>query len=265
MGPLDDPIEEAKRIIEAADQSDLVLRLLGGVAFHFRCPSTNEETLRRKYVDIDFIGHSKQSRGIEKLFTEMGYVPRERFNAMNGEKRLIFNDLEHQRRVDIFLDVFEMCHKFNFKDRLGIDKYTITLADLLITKLQIVEVNKKDLRDLTCMLLDHPVGEEDSQETLNGASIAKICSDDWGIWRTLTMNLDKLLSEVNAGTLADSQKKVISERIQSLKSMIDSAPKSFKWKMRARVGDKVKWYELPEADKEVVDSRMTTGESPQSA
>jgi hypothetical protein len=260
LQPLDDPVEEAKRIVEAAESSKVTLRLLGGVAFHIRCPSTNTEALRRKYVDIDFMGHSKQSRKIGDILEGLGYTPRERFNAMHGEKRLIFNDLEHQRRVDVFLDVFEMCHKFNFKDRLEMDRYTITLADLLATKLQIVEMNQKDLRDTICMFVDHPISTND--EGVNGASLAKLCADDWGIYKTFNMNLDRLLQGTQEVALEDSQKSIAAERIRQLKSMFEEAPKSLRWKMRARVGEKVRWYNLPEVDQGVVDSRLIQGEAP---
>lgn len=256
--PLQDPVEEAKRIIEVAEQKGIALKLFGGISFYFRCPSAKHRTLQRNYVDVDFMGHAKQSREIKLLLTELGYAPRDRFNAMQGYRRLIFNDIEHQRRVDIFLDIFEMCHKFNFKDRLEIDKYTISLADMLATKLQIIEINDKDLKDLLSMFVDHDVGKDESPELINGTYLAKMSSDDWGVCRTFTMNLERLLGTINDRSLEESQKQVVIERIDKLRRMIEESPKSFRWKMRAKVGDKMRWYELPEADKEVVDSRITT-------
>jgi hypothetical protein len=262
MPILESPTDEAKRIIEVAQQKKIILRLFGGVSFYFRCPSAKHRSLQRNYVDVDFMGHAKQSKEIKQLFDELGYVPRDRFNAMQGYRRLIFNDIEHQRRVDIFLDVFEMCHKFNFKDRLEIDQYTISLADMLATKLQIVEINQKDLKDVVSMFVDHDVGTSDAPEVINGTYLAKLCSDDWGIYKTFTMNLDRVLGILNDFGLEEGEKKLASERVTKLKKMIEDAPKSFRWKMRARVGEKVQWYELPEADKEVVDSRIGSGTEP---
>jgi hypothetical protein len=253
---LESPTDEAKRIIEVAQQKKITLKLFGGVSFFFRCPSAKHRALQRNYVDIDFMGHAKQSKEIKQLFEDLGYVPRDRFNAMQGYRRLIFNDIEHQRRVDIFLDVFEMCHKFNFKDRLDVDPLTISLADMLTTKLQIVEINQKDLKDLGSMFMDHDVGNNDASEMINGAYLAKLCADDWGIHKTFVMNLDRLVTTMDEYGLAEGERKVVDERAMKLKKMIEDAPKSFKWKMRARVGEKVQWYELPEADKEVVDSRV---------
>jgi len=261
MPILESPIDEAKRIIDEARQRKIVLRLFGGVSFYFRCPSAKHRILQRNYVDIDFMGHAKQSREVKRLFEELGYAPRERFNAMQGFRRLIFNDIAHQRRVDIFLDVFEMCHKFNFKDRLELDEFTITLADMLATKLQIVEINEKDIKDVLSMLIDHDLGNADSPEMINGAYLAKLCGDDWGIYKTFSTNIDRVISTIGSYGLEDGQRSLALERASKLKKMIEDAPKSFKWKMRAKVGEKVQWYELPEADKEVVDSRIAAGTS----
>lgn len=265
MSILEGPTDEAKRIIEVAQQKKITLRLFGGVSFFFRCPSAKHRSLQRNYVDVDFMGHAKQSREIKQLFEELGYTPRERFNAMQGYRRLIFNDIEHQRRVDIFLDVFEMCHKFNFKDRLDLDQYTIPLADMLVTKLQIVEINDKDLKDILSMFVDHDIGSDDSPEVINGAYIAKLGSDDWGVYKTFSMNLDRLISTINDYGLEEDQKRLVLERASRLRKAIEDTPKSMRWRMRARVGERVQWYELPEADKEVVDSRIPTGSGPNPA
>jgi len=255
MPPLENPVEEAARVIDAAQAGGVVLRLFGGVSFWFRCPSASHPALRRKYVDVDFMGHSKQSREIKHLFVSLDYVPRDKFNALQGYRRLIFNDMANQRRVDVFLDVFEMCHSFNFKDRLEVDAKTIPLADMLVTKIQIIDVNEKDLKDAVCLFADYDVGTGD-KDTINGAYIAKLCASDWGVYKTFTMNLDRLLAKLNDLGLEDDVKTSVRTRVSRLKTMIEEKPKDLRWKMRARIGEKVKWYELPEADKEVVDSRI---------
>jgi hypothetical protein len=125
------------------------------------------------------MGLKKQGRSIKKLFVGLGYAPRDIFNALHGDTRLIFNDIENGRRVDIFLDVFEMCHKLDFKDRLLLDKYTISLADLLATKLQVVEITEREYRDIISLLNDHEVSNSDAPETINGKYLAKLCSEEW--------------------------------------------------------------------------------------
>ena len=199
------------------------------------------------------IGHRKETAKIKQLFTELGYRPRERFNALHGS-RLIFNDIKNQRRVDVFLDVFEMCHKFDFKGRMGLEPRTLPVADLLLTKLQIVEMNAKDYKDIIALLLDHEVSAEDVPDRINATYIAKLCADDWGIYRTFTLNLGKIAEYAAGIGLDEEQRNRVSARAESLRNSIESMPKSMGWKMRARVGDRKKWYELPEADQEVVDS-----------
>jgi len=226
---------------------------VGGVAVSMRCPSATRPPLGRKRVDIDVVGHRKETSKINQLFKELGYKPRERFNAFQVT-RLIFNDLANARRVDIFLDVFEMCHKFDFKKRMELEPNTLPLADLLSTKLQIVEINEKDMKDILAMLLDHDISTEDGSDMINGGYISKLCSEDWGIYKTFTINLGKIPDYASRAGLDEAQKKIALDRAEKLKTMIEGAPKSMGWKMRATVGERRRWYELPEADKEVVDS-----------
>ena len=248
---LPDVEDEAKRLIQASSDRGVLLRLLGGVAIAMRCPSARKDGLRRSYVDVDFIGHEKQSKAIADFFVELEYKPRVVFNALNGRKRLIFNDLVNQRRVDIFLDVFEMSHKFNFAGRIGLEPLTLPLADLLATKLQIFEINDKDFKDLAALVLDHEIGAGDG-ETINGHHIATLCSSDWGTYKTFTRNLSKLETSMEGYGLPSTQVADAKDRITKLAEMIEREPKSLSWKLRARVGEKVAWYELPEADKSVV-------------
>ena len=229
-----------------------MLRLLGGVAVVTRCPSASRPPFSRRYVDIDLIGRRKETAKIKQLFADLGYKPRERFNALHGS-RLIFNDLKNNRRVDVFLDVFQMCHKFDFHDRVGLEPKTITISDLLSTKLQIVEINEKDIKDILVLLLDHDVSAEDSADRINASYIAKLCAEDWGIYRTFTMNLDRIPEFTGRLSLDDAQKARILQRAESIRKSIESAPKSMGWRMRATVGDRKRWYELPEADQAVVD------------
>jgi len=218
-----------------------------------RCPTASKAPLSRRYVDIDVIGHRKETAKIKQLFGELGYRPRERFNALHGS-RLIFNDIKNQRRVDVFLDVFQMCHKFDFKDRMGLEPRTLPVSDLLATKLQIVEINEKDIKDILALLLDHDISAAEVPDGINAAYIAKLCAEDWGMYRTFTVNLAKIAEYAGGSGLDDEQRKRVSGRAESLKSSIEAMPKSMGWKMRARVGDRKRWYELPEADQEVVDS-----------
>ena len=255
--PLTDIVKEAERIIDTAEKYDIRLRLFGGLAVRFHCPSATHRGLARKYADIDFMGLKKQGRGMKKLFIDLGYTPRDIFNALHGDTRLIFNDIDNGRRVDIFLDVFEMCHKLSFKERLMLDKYTIPLADLLATKLQVVEITEREYRDIISLLNDHEVSDSDAPETINGLYLAKLCAQDWGIYKTFSVNLANITAALDQYQLEEENAKTVRKRIADLGSRIENEPKTLSWKLRAKVGEKKQWYELPEQDKEVVDSRIS--------
>jgi hypothetical protein len=254
--PVADIVEETKRLVESAEKSGIILRLFGGMAVRFHCPSATHRSLERKYADVDFMALKKQSGEIKRFFQEMGYTPRALFNAMYGSERLIFNDIEGGRRVDIFLDIFEMCHRLDFRNRLTLDKPTISLADMLATKLQVVEITEREYRDIIAMTYDHAVGDTDAPETINGSYIAKLCADDWGIYKTFTINIDNVLHFLDEFSLDTEVKQIARQRLDALHSRIENAPKSMKWRMRAKIGEKKQWYELPEMDKKVVDSRV---------
>jgi hypothetical protein len=260
--PEKDVVVEANRIVSSADSKKVTLRLLGGLAFRLRNPSSVQANLSRRYVDIDFVGFRKQRKEIEKLFEDLGYTPRDRFNKLNGYSRLIFNDIANERRVDIFLNTFEMSHKLDFTDRLLVDKLTLPLCDLLLTKLQVYEITEREYRDVIALFIDHDLSGKDEPEKINAKYIAKLCSQDWGLYRTITLNLERIEGALPTYNLSPEQQAMIKGKFNQLRKVIEDEPKSFSWKMRARVGDKVKWYELPEQDVEVVDSRPVTERQP---
>ncbi len=236
--------QEARRIVAAAEAQGITLRLLGGLAIRLHAPSATHRALERAYPDID-LATDARSQAVESLIAGLGYAPDRQFNLLHGSSRLLFYDESHGRQVDVFVGRFEMCHRLPITERLALESLTLPLAELLLTKLQIVQLNEKDLRDVAALLLDHPVGDSDA-ETINAAYIARLLANDWGLWRTITLNLDKARAFADSSGLDESQKGVIRERIESLLAAIEAAPKSFKWKSRAAIGERKRWYELPE-------------------
>ena len=251
--PEADALQEALRIINTGEHEGITLRLLGGIAVRHHCESANKEQLRRDYADIDLFGLGKESRQIKKLFLTLGYSPRDSFNVLNAGRRLIFNDLQNKRRVDIFLDEFQMCHRFNFRERLKLGDTTLSLADLLMTKLQVVEMTDREYKDIICLLIDHEVGQHEEKEIINGAYIADVCSHNWGIYKTFTTNINRTLSRLHEFSLDEDDRARVIQLSNLLLKMIEDKPKSLKWEMRAKLGEKVRWYELPEPDTKLVD------------
>jgi hypothetical protein len=168
-----------------------------------------------------------------------------RFNAIHGRERLLFFDKGNDRQVDVLVGSFRMSHQIPFGDRLALEPMTVPLAELLLTKLQIVQLNEKDVRDALALLHDHPVEESDG-DAINAAHIAGLCAADWGLWRPFTANLAALEDHIDRYDLPDESKARIKERVEKLLERIEEEPKPFAWRMRAKIGDRKRWYELPE-------------------
>ena len=158
----------------------------------------------------------------------------------------MFFDLPNQRRVDIFLDYFEMCHKIDLRDRLTLDPLTLAMADLLATKLQIFKTNEKDFKDITALLLDHEVADTEKLDAINGKRLADLCAHDWGIYKTFTLVLEKTGTMLDRFDLTPKDREIVKERMKRITDLIEQEPKSMGWKARARVGEKVPWYKLPD-------------------
>jgi len=235
------------QIMEGARRRGLTVRLLGGTAIRFRCPSAAHRSLNRKVPDIDLITLRKDAKKLSEMFVEIGLEPMKMFNALHGDKRMLFTDVKLDRQVDVFVETFEMCHKFDFRERMKLDDVTLPLADLLITKLQIIQINEKDYKDILSLFLDHALSEDDSdKEKINAAYLASLCSRDWGIWRTLTRNLEWTRDFVLKLDLEPDRKETAVSRINGLLARIEREPKSMGWKMRSRIGERVIWYDEPE-------------------
>jgi len=243
--PLSNIQDEALRVVQTAQQQGITLRLLGGLAVRLHSPSANHRSLTRPYPDIDFATPQKQASKIEKIFADLGYAPNKNFNLFNGDVRLLFYDEEHRRQIDVFVAQFMMCHKIPITERMNLEPLTIPLAELLLTKLQIFEMNEKDIRDVCALLLDHPIGESDS-ETININRVTQLTSDDWGLWKTSMLSIGKIKRYLQTVEMDAHEHDTLRARLGGLEAALQNSPKSMRWKMRDRVGEKVKWYELPE-------------------
>ncbi len=241
IGPNPDITEEAVRILDAAGAEGIPLRLLGGLAIYLQSPSARtHEQLRRTYKDLDFATLSKFGAKTRALFAKLGYAGNKTFNALHGHQRLLFYDDEHGRQVDIFIDRMQMCHNIDFRSRLHVDERTLSPADLLLTKLQIVEVNEIDLLDVVALFIDYDVVDNDSG--IHSQYISKLTSNDWGLHKTLELNLKK----TKAIAIERNFPEDVARRIDALITHIEAHPKTMSWKARAMVGERVRWYELPE-------------------
>ena len=243
-----DALPEARRILEAAAQAGVVLRALGGVAVKLRCPSAlSHPALVRVCTDIDLCTPGRDARHIPRLLSGFSYAPVRSFNALHGETRLMFESGATGRHLDVFIDTFEMCHRIPLGRRLALEPLTLPLAELLLTKLQAVELADKDVRDIVAMLLDHDVGAADG-ETINVAHIAALLGRDWGLHRTITGNLAAFIKLLDAGSvsLGGPEQECIVDRACRLVDGCSGTRKGMRWHLRAAVGERVGWRDRPE-------------------
>ncbi len=237
-------VDEAERLLDQAQRDGATLALLGGVAVRLHAPEI-PPSLDRQYKDIDFAVPKGRGSDADKLLRGAGYEPEIVFNAMNGKERMLFHDNQHGRQVDVFVGSFRMCHEIPFGNRLVAGERTVPLAELLLTKLQIIELNEKDVRDTVLLFHGHDVADHDG-DAVNGARIAELCASDWGLWRTITGNLERCREHVNDYALPDADRDRIGRRLDALLERIEQAPKSRGWRLRAKIGERKRWYDLPE-------------------
>jgi len=202
--------------------------------------------LNRNVPDIDLICRKKHSKGLSQMLVELGASPNSMFNALHGDKRMLFSDVKNSREIDVFLDLFEMCHTFDFSKRLELDESTLSLADLMLTKLQIIEINEKDYKDVLCLVIDHGLSEKDEHDSINASYLAELCGGDWGVWRTLTRNIEWVRDFAKNLDIEPEKRELAIQRLNALLARIEKEPKSMRWKMRAKIGEKLIWYDLPD-------------------
>ena len=235
---------ELKRIIKASDDAGILLRVIGSLAFQLHCPKFGylQQAMGRAYTDLDFAAYGRQTSAIRELMAKLGYADNKEVFIVSGGTRAIFDRPAIGLHVDVFYEKLDFCHVIRWDGRLEVDAPTIPLAEMLLEKMQIVQINEKDVIDTIMLMLEHPLGDTD-HEAINIQHVAQLCANDWGLWRTTTMNLDKVRALAqHYDQLPAEQKTEISNRIAAALARIEKEPKSMAWRLRARVGDRVKWY-----------------------
>lgn len=238
-------LDEARRLATLADAAGVRARLLGGCGVALHAHREIPAPMRRTYGDLDYVVGRAFGPAFRRLLESSGYEPNVRFNALHGHRRLLHYDPRHERQIDTFVGDFAMCHALDLRDRLPAEGLSLSPADLLLTKLQIVEVNDKDLTDVLVLLGDHAVGP--GSEGVDPTRLAALVGHDWGWYTTLSGNLEKL-QERNRTIpgIEPDHRSQLADRIAELRAVVDGAPRSVRWRVRATVGRRMPWYELPE-------------------
>lgn len=240
-------VDEGLRLVKEAEERGLQMRILGSIAYRIQCPKNLHlfDDMARVLTDVDFAAMKRQNHEIRQFMMSQGYEPDDGVYVASEGSRHIYVHPETRLNVDVFADELYFCHRIPFKGRLDIDSPTISNTDLLLEKMQIVEINLKDFKDTLVLMLEHPLGSEASDNKhIDTDYIVGIMSKDWGFCHTFRTNLARVpdyISEFPAITGEEGD--IIRARIADLLEMIEAAPKSLKWKMRAKIGTRKLWYQ----------------------
>lgn len=240
-----DPVGEAERLLGAFGPTGLTVRVLGGVAIKLALGGRLPSVLDREVGDLDLICARQDGSRVEAKLAELGWEPAREFNAINGARRLLFHDPNRDEKLDVFVGAFEMAHRLPLSDRLTIRDDTLAPSDLLLSKLQVVELNAKDRDDAFALLAGFPVADEDGPEQIGIDRLVGITTSDWGWHHTCELNLGRLRDGLPGSGLSEDLRERISSAIDRIEAAMEAAPKSRAWRLRARIGERKRWYEEP--------------------
>jgi Uncharacterised nucleotidyltransferase len=241
---------EAQRLLAEIERTGIAARLIGGMAIRLLAADHLPAAFERPIQDLDFILSKRHRPEWGTLMIDSGYAPQERFNALHGAHRLLYDDPSHGRQIDVFVESFSMCHELPLAERIPVRPHTLPPADVLMTKLQIVQLNEKDRRDLYALLYSHTVSAGREGEGGGGdidvERIVALTANDWGLQHTFELNLSRLRAALPEQPLDAAEAASVAERIDLLAQALERAPKTRRWKLRAKVGERKRWYEEPE-------------------
>jgi len=241
-----DPLPEATTLVRGAAAAGHQLKILGGLGVRVLCPDFPPRLRAGQDIDLACLGKSR--RKVADYLERAGCGPDKRFNNLNGDRQMYFN-APSGRPIDVMVDRLSMCHTLDFKFSFGASSMTLDPADLLLSKLQIVELNAKDAHDIFHLLSGLRVGRDSARPAIDPDRFGAVLAADWGWWRTVTGSLDTLV-RLGAGEHADlipsARRFDPLAQAKHIRAFCDACPKTLRWKLRSKVGERMQWYELPE-------------------
>lgn len=243
----DPTFEEAVRVVREASERGIPLKLFGGQAVRLVCPEFPHRA--RIDQDMDFASVSAARRSVTGFLAELGFLGDQRFNTLHGHTQMYFTTSDGGTSVDVILDKLTMCHVLEFGSRIDNMPDTLDITDLLLSKLQIVQLNRKDMHDIVHLLSGFEIEPGDEPRTIALGRIGSLVGDDWGWWRTVTANLKTIHDRARGedSDLVPSARRF--DPVAQAESLLDfcaDCPKSLKWKLRGKIGERMRWFDLPE-------------------
>jgi len=242
-----DTLATAETVLGHPLARELRIKALGGIGcwLHVRDHGPDAAPFRRDYGDVDLVVPKAGGKRVAEVMRAAELTPVESFNANSGANRRMFVSADSSVQVDVFIGAFVMCHEVPLAATAFApeDHPALGVTELLLTKLQVVQLSDKDANDASSLLAFHEVGA--GAEQIDGERIADLLAADWGLWRTVTANLHTLADRARQHAAA-ARGDVVVARVGQLRCEIDQAKKSLKWRTRAKVGDRVQWYAEPE-------------------
>jgi hypothetical protein len=239
--------QAAVDLVAEAGTRGVVLRLVGSTGIRLHCQPTAAalDRLQRPAKDIDLVCRHEDRKPLRRLLEERGWrIDRDLLVAMEGQ-RYAFTHPDSGLELDVFVDRLEFCHTIELRDRLGRREVTVPVEDLLLQKLQIVKPTVTDRMDSQALLATHPVattaetGGVEADEAIDPGYVAGLLARDWGFHHTATANLAAL----RAAPAGNGGGRVVGERVDALLAAIEAVPKSVRWRARARVGERMQWWQ----------------------
>ena len=237
---------EAQRLQAAAKNSRITLCAMDPIALWACCSETRQWVSQPQKRHIEFCAPLEQAPVITRVFDHLGYELNQRFNSVHGNERLRFDDPPGHLSAEIYLDTFVMFHRLDLKPLLASGATILPETYLVLLRLQLVEITDPDLGDLCALFLEHKLTHSPEKESINETQISRLCADDWGWYKTVKMNLDRLI-EFADNHLAPTARDTVATRARQIRSGIEVAPKSLRWLARAGIGEGVRWYETPQS------------------
>jgi hypothetical protein len=249
---------EARAIIDLGNARGVVLRLTGGLAV--RHYAIDLEFAEREYSDIDLIGLKRQATDVGAVFRDLGYAENLHVAMATGAGQLqffqpeggsraggddslpVFSAVPPSDHIDVFLDAMRMDHQIDFRDRLAINTYAIDPADLFLSKLQIVNLNEKDVHDVITLVKDVYVDFQPHPGVLDLHHVAEVCSSDWGLYIDVMNNVDAVMDHLDDYDLSPRDAARVRRTLELAQDMMTEQAKTLRWRLRARIGKRVRWY-----------------------